>query len=80
MSCSGDASGLATVTLYFFPGTNPTIASGSRWQNKSPVGDAKVCLKRFTARRGRREGYAHFMMFFTLSTIDDSSDEVGPWA
>ena len=75
MSSSSDASGLATITLYFLPGTNPDTAQ-VQVQNKvqlaAPSLPATVQQQGVVVARATR----NFMMFFTLSTTDDSLDEV----
>src|SRR5215212_8057128 len=75
MSSSTDASGLATVTLYFQPGTNPDTAQ-VQVQNKVqlalPSLPQTVQLQGVIVAKATR----NFMMFFTLSTVDDSLDEV----
>src|SRR2546423_12687564 len=75
MSSSSDASGLATVTLYFLPGTNPDTAQ-VQVQNKVQL--ATPSLPQTVQQQGVVVAKAtrNFMMFFTLSTIDDSLDEV----
>jgi multidrug efflux pump len=75
MSSSSDASGLATVTLYFLPGTNPDTAQ-VQVQNKVQL--AMPSLPQTVQQQGVVVAKAtrNFMMFFTLSTIDDSLDEV----
>ncbi|MDB6125047.1 MAG: acrB [Pedosphaera sp.] len=75
MSSSSDASGLATVTLYFLPGTNPDTAQ-VQVQNKVQL--ATPSLPQTVQQQGVVVAKAtrNFMMFFTLSTMDDSLDEV----
>jgi multidrug efflux pump len=75
MSSSTDASGLATVTLYFLPGTNPDTAQ-VQVQNKVQL--ALPSLPQTVQQQGVVVAKAtrNFMMFFTLSTADDSLDEV----
>src|SRR5256712_6021782 len=75
MSSSSDASGLATVTLYFLPGTNPDTAQ-VQVQNKVQL--ATPSLPQTVQQQGVVVAKAtrNFMMFFTLSTSDDSLDEV----
>ena len=75
MSSSTDASGLATVTLYFLPGTNPDTAQ-VQVQNKVQL--ALPSLPQTVQQQGVVVAKAtrNFMMFFTLSTVDDSMDEV----
>src|SRR5438045_415491 len=75
MSSSTDASGLATVTLYFRPGTNPDTAQ-VQVQNKVQL--ATPSLPQTVQQQGVVVAKAtrNFMMFFTLSTTDDSLDEI----
>jgi multidrug efflux pump len=75
MSSSSDASGLSTVTLYFLPGTNPDVAQ-VQVQNKVQL--ATPSLPQTVQQQGVVVAKAtrNFMMFFTLSTLDDSLDEV----
>ncbi len=75
MSSSTDASGLATVTLYFRPGTNPDTAQ-VQVQNKVQL--ALPSLPQTVQQQGVVVAKAtrNFMMFFTLSTVNDSLDEV----
>src|SRR5438309_1678808 len=73
-SCS-DASGVAIITLYFLPGTNPDTAQ-VQVQNKLQL--ATPSLPQTVQQQGVVVAKAtrNFMMFFTLSTVDDSLDEV----
>src|ERR1044071_2015341 len=75
MSSSSDASGLAVITLYFLPGTNPDVAQ-VQVQNKvqlaTPSLPATVQQQGVVVAKATR----NFMMFFTLSTVDDSLDEI----
>lgn len=75
MSSSSDASGQATVTLYFVPGTDPDTAQ-MQVQNKVQL--ATPCLPQTVQQQGVVVAKAtrNFMMFFTLSTTDGSLDEV----
>src|SRR5258705_7182397 len=75
MSSASDASGLATVTLYFLPGTNPDTAQ-VQVQNKVQL--ATPSLPQTVQQQGVVVAKAtrNFMMFFTLSTSNDSLDEV----
>jgi len=59
MSSSSDASGLATVTLYFLPGTNPDVAQ-VQVQNKVQLATPSLPQTVATARRGRRESHPEF--------------------
>ena len=75
ISSSSDASGLSTVTLYFRPGTDPDTAQ-VQVQNKVQL--ATPSLPQTVQQQGVVVAKAtrNFMMFFTLSTTDDSLDEV----
>ena len=75
MSSSSDASGVAIITLYFLPGTNPDTAQ-VQVQNKLQL--ATPSLPQTVQQQGVVVAKAtrNFMMFFTLSTLDDSLDEV----
>src|SRR5205814_8625106 len=75
MSSGSDASGLSTVTLYFLPGTNPDVAQ-VQVQNKVQL--AAPSLPQTVQQQGVIVAKAtrNFMMFFTLSTTDDSLDEI----
>jgi len=66
MSSASDASGLATVTLYFLPGTNPDTAQ-VQVQNKVQL--ATPSLPQTVQQQGVVVAKAtrNFMMFFTLS-------------
>ena len=74
MSSSSDASGLATVTLYFTPGTNPDTAQ-VQVQNKVQL--ATPSLPQTVQQQGVviAKATRNFMMFFTLSTANDSLDQ-----
>ncbi|HTH46819.1 MAG TPA: efflux RND transporter permease subunit, partial [Candidatus Limnocylindria bacterium] len=75
MSSSSDASGLSVVTLYFLPGTNPDTAQ-VQVQNKVQL--ATPSLPQTVQQQGVVVAKAtrNFMMFFTLSTTNDSLDEI----
>src|SRR3954462_6822569 len=75
MSSSSDASGLSTVTLFFLPGTNPDVAQ-VQVQNKVQL--ATPSLPQTVQQQGVVVAKAtrNFMMFFTLSTVNDSLDEI----
>lgn len=75
MTASSDASGQATVTLFFQPGTNPDTAQ-VQVQNKLQL--AVPNLPQAVQQQGLVVAKAtrNFMMFFTLSTEDGSMDEV----
>jgi multidrug efflux pump len=75
MSSASDASGLSTITLYFQPGTNPDTAQ-VQVQNKvqlaAPSLPATVQQQGVVVAKATR----NYLMFFTLSTTNDSLDEV----
>src|SRR5947199_4342979 len=75
MSSSSDASGVAIITLYFLPGTNPDTAQ-VQVQNKVQL--ATPSLPQTVQQQGIVVAKAtrNFMMFFTLSTTNDSLDEI----
>src|SRR2546422_5506706 len=75
MSSSSDASGIAIIALYIRHGTNPYTAQ-MQVQNKLQL--AMPSLPQTVQQQGVVVAKAtrNFMMFFTLSTIDDSLDEV----
>src|SRR5215204_4638700 len=75
MSSSSDAAGLATITLYFLPGTNPDTAQ-VQVQNKIQL--ATPSLPQTVQQQGVVVAKAtrNFMMFFTLSSEDGSMDAI----
>jgi len=75
MSSASDASGLATVTLYFSPGP---IRTPRKVQVQNKVQLATPSLPQTVQQQGVVVAKAtrNFMMFFTLSTTDDSLDEI----
>jgi len=75
MSSSSDAAGQATVMLNFLPGTNPDTAQ-VQVQNKVQL--AMPSLPQTVQQQGVVVAKAtrNFMMFFTLSTTNDSLDEI----
>ena len=75
MTSSSDASGNASVTLFFQPGTNPDVAQ-VQVQNKVQL--ATPSLPQTVQQQGITVAKAtrNFMMFFTLSTPDGSMDEI----
>jgi multidrug efflux pump len=75
MSSKSEAAGQAQITLYFLPGTNPDVAQ-VQVQNKLQL--AIPSLPQTVQQQGVVVAKAtrNFMMFFTLSTVDDSLDEV----
>src|SRR2546422_4348420 len=66
---------LTLIVLYFLPGTNPDTAQ-VQVQNKLQL--ATPSLPQTVQQQGVVVAKAtrNFMMFFTLSTVDDSLDEV----
>ena len=75
MSSGSDAAGLATVTLYFLPGTNPDTAQ-VQVQNKVQLATPSLPLTVQQQGVVVAKATRNFMMFFTLSTTNDSLDEV----
>src|SRR5436190_10370479 len=75
MSSSSDASRLSPVRLFCLPGTNPDVAQ-VQVQNKVQL--ATPSLPQTVQQQGIVVAKAtrNFMMFFTLSTVDDSLDEI----
>src|SRR4051812_22268482 len=75
MASSSDASGLSVITLYFLPGTNPDVAQ-VQVQNKVQL--ATPSLPQTVQQQGVVVAKAtrNFMMFFTLSTTNDSLNEI----
>ncbi|HYG24389.1 MAG TPA: efflux RND transporter permease subunit [Verrucomicrobiae bacterium] len=73
MSSSSDASGQATITLFFTPSTDPDTAQ-VQVQNKVQL--ATPSLPQTVQQQGIviAKATRNFMMFFTLSTEDDSLD------
>ncbi len=74
MTSGGDASGLATVTLYFLPGTNPDTAQ-VQVQNKVQLATPSLPLTVQQQGIVVAKATRNYMMFFTLSTTDNSLDE-----
>ena len=75
MTSGSDAAGTATVTLYFLPGTNPDTAQ-VQVQNKVQLATPSLPLTVQQQGVVVAKATRNFMMFFTLSTTDDSLDEV----
>ena len=75
ISSSSSASGQASVTLYFEPGTNPDIAQ-VQVQNKLQLAlaslPATVQQQGVTVAKATR----NFLMFFTLSSTNGNMDEI----
>lgn len=75
IASSSSASGQATVTLYFEPGTNPDIAQvqvQNKLQLALPSLPATVQQQGVTVAKATR----NFLMFFTLSSTNGSMDEI----
>src|SRR6185437_2744199 len=75
MSSSSSAAGLATVTLYFQPGTDPDIAQvqvQNKLQLALPNLPQTVQQQGVTVTKSTR----NFLMFFTLSSTNNSMDEI----
>jgi len=75
MTSASDAAGTASVTLYFLPGTNPDTAQ-VQVQNKVQLATPSLPLTVQQQGVVVAKATRNFMMFFTLSTTDDSLDEV----
>ncbi|HEX8371649.1 MAG TPA: efflux RND transporter permease subunit [Chthoniobacterales bacterium] len=75
MGSSSDATGRATITLYFLPGTNPDTAQ-VQVQNKVQL--ATPALPQTVQQQGVTVAKAtrNFMMFFTLSSPNGSLDAI----
>ncbi|MEO7599574.1 MAG: efflux RND transporter permease subunit [Opitutus sp.] len=75
LSSSADATGIATVNLYFLPGTDPDTAQ-VQVQNKVQLATPSLPLtvqqQGVTVTKSTR----NFIMFFTLSSSDGSLDEI----
>ena len=75
MSSTSESSGMASITLYFQPGTNPDIAQvqvQNKLQLAMPNLPASVQQQGVTVAKATR----NFLLFFTLSTVDGSMDEI----
>jgi multidrug efflux pump len=75
ITSASDAAGTASVTLYFLPGTNPDTAQ-VQVQNKVQLATPSLPLTVQQQGVVVAKATRNFMMFFTLSTTDDSLDEV----
>ena len=75
VSSSSNASGQATISLYFVPGTNPDVAQ-VQVQNKLQL--AIPSLPQVVQQAGVTvaKSTRNYLMFFTLSSTDGSMDEV----
>src|SRR3954452_2070183 len=75
MTSTSDATGLATVTLYFLPGTNADIAQ-VQVQNKVQL--ATPSLPQTVQQQGVvvQKATRNFLMFFTLSSENGALDEI----
>jgi multidrug efflux pump len=75
MSSSADASGIATINLYFVPGTDPDTAQ-VQVQNKVQLATSSLPLTVQQQGVVVAKSTRNFMMFIALSTKDGSMDEV----
>jgi multidrug efflux pump len=75
ISSTSNSSGLATISLYFEPGTNPDVAQ-VQVQNKLQL--AIPALPQIVQQAGVTvtKSTRNYLMFFTLSTPDGSMDEI----
>ncbi len=75
MSSSSNASGQSTITLSFQPGTNPDVAQ-VQVQNKLQL--ALPSLPQVVQQSGVTvaKSTRNYLMFFTLSSLDGSMDEI----
>jgi multidrug efflux pump len=75
VSSSSSSAGQSTVTIYFVPGTNPDIAQvqvQNKLQLAMPSLPQAVQLQGVTVAKATR----NFLMFFTLSSTNNSMDEI----
>jgi multidrug efflux pump len=75
MSASADASGVATINLYFQPGTDPDTAQ-VQVQNKVQLATPSLPLTVQQQGVVVAKSTRNFMMFIALSTKDGSMDEI----
>src|SRR5471030_361228 len=75
MSSTSNSSGLATISLYFEPGTNPDVAQ-VQVQNKLQLAIPALPLIVQQAGVTVTKSTRNYLMFFTLSTPDGSMDEI----
>jgi multidrug efflux pump len=75
MSSSADASGVATINLYFQPGTDPDVAQ-VQVQNKVQLATPSLPLTVQQQGVIVAKSTRNFMMFLALSTKDGSMDEI----
>jgi hydrophobe/amphiphile efflux-1 (HAE1) family protein len=75
ISSTSNSSGLATISLYFEPGTNPDVAQ-VQVQNKLQL--AIPSLPQIVQQAGVTvtKSTRNYLMFFTLSTTDGSMDAI----
>lgn len=75
IASTSNSSGLATISLYFEPGTNPDVAQ-VQVQNKLQL--AIPALPQIVQQAGVTvtKSTRNYLMFFTLSTKDGSMDEI----
>jgi len=75
ITSSSNSSGLATISLYFEPGTNPDVAQ-VQVQNKLQL--AIPALPQIVQQAGVTvtKSTRNYLMFFTLSSSDGSLDEI----
>ena len=74
MSSTADASGVATINLFFEPGTNPDTAQ-VQVQNKVQLATPSLPLTVQQQGVVVAKSTRNFMMFVALSTTDDSMNE-----
>ena len=75
ITSSSNSSGLATISLYFQPGTNPDVAQ-VQVQNKLQLAVPALPLIVQQAGVTVTKSTRNYLMFFTLSTPDGSMDEI----
>jgi multidrug efflux pump len=75
ISSTSNSSGLATISLYFEPGTNPDVAQ-VQVQNKLQLAIPALPLIVQQAGVTVTKSTRNYLMFFTLSTPDGSMDEI----
>src|ERR1044071_9052510 len=75
MNSSADASGIATINLFFEPGTDPDTAQ-VQVQNKVQLATPSLPLTVQQQGVVVAKSTRNFMMFIALSTSDGSMDEV----
>ena len=75
ISSTSNASGQATISLYFEPGTNPDVAQ-VQVQNKLQLAIPSLPLIVQQAGVTVTKSTRNYLMFFTLSSTDGSMDEI----